>query len=101
MKKAKDRQDERAIISRFIEIYCQRQHGSKKRSLCISCQDLHDYALKRLEKCPYDPKPKCKHCPTHCYRGDYRDKIREVMKFSGIYYVKKGRIDWLFKYFMR
>ncbi|MCP4709781.1 MAG: nitrous oxide-stimulated promoter family protein [Planctomycetes bacterium] len=101
MKTANDRQNEREIITRFIEVYCRKQHGGKHRSLCVSCQDLLDYAMKRLEKCPYDPKPKCKHCQTHCYRGDYRDKIREVMRFSGIHYVKRGRLDWLIKYFMR
>jgi hypothetical protein len=46
-----------------------------------------------------DPKPKCKDCPVHCYKSEYRRRIKEVMRFSGIYFVKRGRVDWLIKYF--
>jgi len=45
------------------------------------------------------PKPKCKDCPVHCYKIEYRRRIKEVMRFSGIYFVKRGRVDWLIKYF--
>jgi hypothetical protein len=69
--------------------------------MCESCAELLEYALLRLEKCPFDPKPKCKDCKVHCYKDDYRQRIREVMKFSGIHFVKRGRLDWLFKYFLR
>ena len=31
---------------------------------------------------------------------EYRAKIKEVMRFSGIYFVKRGRLDWLVRYFM-
>jgi len=85
-------------LTRFIEIYCKQNHHTEK--LCKECADIHDYAEKRLELCPYDPKPKCKDCKTHCYSPIYRDKIRKVMKFSGMYMVKRGRIDLLFGYFM-
>ena len=91
---------ERKLLERFIEVYCQRNHGANGTAPCDECQDLLIYALKRLETCPYDPKPKCKDCTTHCYRPEYRDKIRAVMRFSGIYFVKRGRLDWLLRYFM-
>jgi hypothetical protein len=97
----KDRQKEQKIITRFIEVYCRKTHGPKKQDLCDNCGDLLEYALTRLRKCPYDPKPKCKECRTHCYRDGYRERIQEVMKFSGIHFVKRGRLDWLVKYFMR
>jgi hypothetical protein len=42
-----------------------------------------------------DPKPMCKHCPSHCYRPSYRARIREVMKFSGRKMVLSGRLDFL------
>jgi len=29
-----------------------------------------------------------------------RQRIKEVMKYSGKYYVKRGRLDWLVKYFL-
>jgi hypothetical protein len=90
---------ERRVLRSFIRVYCRNHHGTANE-LCADCADLQEYALKRLERCPYDPKPKCKKCPTHCYRPDYRRRIKEVMKFSGIYYVKRGRLDWLVRYFM-
>lgn len=83
----------------FIEVYCRHNHGMPKGLLCEECRDLLDYAHTRVAKCPYDPKPKCKDCPTHCYKPSYRQKIKEVMRFSGMHFIKRGRIDWLFKYF--
>ncbi|MBI9017184.1 MAG: nitrous oxide-stimulated promoter family protein [Phycisphaerae bacterium] len=88
------------IITRFIYVFCEKKPKSDKGCLCHDCQDLLNYATKRLSLCPYEPKPKCKDCNTHCYKSDYRVKIREIMKFSGIYHVKRGRLDWLFRYFL-
>jgi hypothetical protein len=59
-----------------------------------------EYARDRLIACPYDPKPKCKHCPTHCYKPAMRRRVREVMQFGGMHFVKRGRLDWLVKYFL-
>jgi hypothetical protein len=98
-KAAKHRTD-RQIITRFIAIYCGRHHPSGDDGLCDDCTELLDYALGRLQRCPMDPKPKCKDCPVHCYDPEHRRRIREVMKFSGIYMVKRGRVDWLVKYFL-
>lgn len=88
------------ILERFITVACRKQHGSPNGDLCADCGDLLRYALRKLERCPYDPKPKCKECPTHCFRPDYRQRIREVMRFAGIHYVKRGRVDWLVRYFL-
>ena len=90
---------ERQTLRKFIEAYCRHQHASRPGALCAECQDLWEYAEQRLEKCPLDPKPKCKDCPVHCYKPEYRQRIREVMKFSGIHFVKRGRLDWLVRYF--
>jgi len=90
---------ERKTLEKFVEVYCQHHHGSNG-SLCRECEDLLAYARDRLEKCPYDPKPKCKDCETHCYRPKYRDKIREAMRSSGMHFAKRGRIDWMIKYFI-
>ena len=43
--------------------------------------------------------PMCKKCETHCYAPGYRERIREVMRFSGLYMVKHGRLDLMFHYF--
>ncbi|MBN2326052.1 MAG: nitrous oxide-stimulated promoter family protein [Candidatus Omnitrophica bacterium] len=89
-----------AILNEFVRIFCKNNHERQTGDLlCDECRDLLDYARGRLAACPYDPKPKCKHCLTHCYRLPYREKMKAVMRFSGMYFVKRGRIDWLLKYF--
>ncbi|MBI4917381.1 MAG: nitrous oxide-stimulated promoter family protein [Acidobacteria bacterium] len=87
-------------LTRFIEVYCERKHAPAGGGLCPECRELLDYAEARLRACPYDPKPKCKACQTHCYAPERRQRIREVMKFSGMHFVKRGRIDWLVRYFL-
>jgi len=88
------------ILNKFVQVYCRGHHGAGGGALCEECQDLLKYARARVEKCPYEPKPKCKECPTHCYKPDYRQRMKEVMKYSGMYYVKRGRLDWLVRYFL-
>jgi hypothetical protein len=71
----------------------------KNLMLCPECSKFLRYGLTLRLRCPYDPKPMCKKCTTHCYKGEYKLKIREIMKFSGIYLVKHGRLDMLYYYF--
>jgi predicted amidophosphoribosyltransferase len=92
-------QRERIILRRFVQVYCRRKHATAA-GLCADCQDLLTYAEERLDRCPHDPKPKCKHCPTHCYQPEYRARIREVMRSAGMHFVKRGRLDWLLRYFL-
>lgn len=91
---------EKETLERFIEVFCRKNHFTMRGTLCPDCAELRDYARQRLEKCPYDPKPKCKDCSTHCYKPEYRSRIREVMRFSGMHFVRRGRVDWLVKYFL-
>ena len=88
------------VLKRFIDVYCTQHHNSQKKNMCDECGELFDYARTRLENCPHDPKPACKNCTTHCYKPEYREKIKDVMRFSGMYFVKRGRFDWLLKYFL-
>ena len=67
--------------------------------LCPDCQKLLTHGIAKLLQCTYDPKPMCKKCTTHCYAPGYRERIREVMKFSGLYLVTHGRFDMLMHYF--
>ncbi len=87
-------------VTKFVEVYCREHHTPNGGGPCEQCRDLLAYAKQRLTRCPYDPKPRCKDCRTHCYRPDYRKRMQEVMRFSGMHFVKRGRIDWLVKYFM-
>mgnify|MGYP001324586415 CR=1 FL=1 len=104
MIKAKRIAKDEKVIKAFIKIYCQQKHqknGALTNSggLCPSCQDMLAYALKRNDVCPLDPKPRCKKCVVHCYKPEMRERIKKVMKFSGQYYLRRGRLDWVYKYF--
>jgi hypothetical protein len=91
---------DRKILRAFVAVYCRGNHQPPDSALCPECADLLAYAVGRLAKCPLDPKPACKNCEVHCYRGDYRARIREVMRYSGIHFIKRGRLDWLLHYFL-
>ena len=105
------------VLADFISIFCRENHrdgtksifhirdaslrrsfGSKDVILCQDCQKLLNHGIAKLLQCPYDPKPMCKKCPTHCYAPGYRERIREVMRFSGLYLAKHGRVDLMIHY---
>jgi hypothetical protein len=111
----KEKADIRTLM-KFVEVYCRENHDGertlftfkkldleqiekKELRLCPDCTKLLAYGLTMRLKCPHDPKPMCKKCETQCYHRDYRSKIREVMKFSGLYLIKHGRVDMLYHYF--
>lgn len=74
---------EQQTVSCMIAIYCRQQHGGK-RQLCADCAALQKYALRRLEQCRYgEAKTSCELCPTHCYRSEYRQQIKAVMRYAG------------------
>ena len=99
------------ILAEFIRVFCNRRHGTqpkfiwnevdlgiKSPQLCDDCSKLLSYSVARRELCPLGPKPSCKNCEIHCYAPEYRQKIREVMKYSGKYLILHGRLDLLFHY---
>jgi hypothetical protein len=74
---------ERRTIEVMVRLYCSDQHGTNGQ-LCSECDELMDYALVRLEKCPFQAdKTTCANCPVHCYKPDMREKVRAVMRYSG------------------
>ena len=100
---------------KFIAVYCRKNHTGEKTPfsfskfdtkeiekneilLCQECTRLLAYGLTMRLKCPHNPKPMCKKCESQCYHGEYKSKIREVMRFSGMYLVKHGRLDMLYHY---
>ena len=112
-KKAKDIR----VLSDFISVFCREKHraeakdafsikderlrpvlGNKALVLCQDCRKLLSHGMVKLLLCPYDPKPMCKKCQTHCYAPGYRERVREVMRFSGRYLIKHGRLDLLLHY---
>ena len=77
------REQEKAMVSQMIFLYCKKKHKTKK-GLCQDCAELDRYARQRSEKCPFmETKTFCSNCKVHCYKPDMRERIREVMRFSG------------------
>lgn len=75
---------EKKTITLMIDIYCQKKHGNKKGELCDECKELLEYVHKRLSFCKFgENKSTCSRCPIHCYKKDMKEKVKEVMKFSG------------------
>jgi hypothetical protein len=67
----------------MVEIYCHDHHESKDE-LCPECSSLFDYAKMRLDKCPFqENKSTCGKCLIHCYQPQMREKVKEVMRYSG------------------
>ena len=76
------REREKETVSLMIRLYCRKKHGDKE--LCPACAELDAYARLRSDKCPFmETKTFCSNCRVHCYKKDMREKIREVMRFSG------------------
>lgn len=80
---AAKREKEKEIVSLMIALYCKKKHGGGE-GLCEECRELDTYAKLRSDKCPFmETKTFCSNCRIHCYKPDMREKIREVMRFSG------------------
>lgn len=81
----KKRQKEQMVVRKMIELYCKKNHpGKGGEGLCPACQQLFEYASDRSEHCPFmEQKTFCSNCRVHCYKPEMREKIREVMRFSG------------------
>lgn len=76
------REREKATVSLMIALYCRKKHGT--RTLCPDCAALDAYARQRSDRCPMmETKTFCSNCKIHCYRPEMRQRIREVMRFSG------------------
>ncbi|HSK09486.1 MAG TPA: nitrous oxide-stimulated promoter family protein [Vicinamibacterales bacterium] len=75
---------EKRTVRAMVEIYCRDLHGHRPGGLCAPCRELLSYSHARLDRCPYgEEKPSCKACPIHCYQPDPRERMREVMRYSG------------------
>ncbi len=75
---------ERDTIVKMSYLYCRKYHHSPKGTLCAECQELVDYALERLRRCPFqENKPTCAKCAVHCYKPAMREKVRTMMRHSG------------------
>lgn len=102
------------ILALFTSVYCRDHHEETRMPLddlpdslkaleryqcCSECLDFLQYAIERRLKCPLEEKPVCKDCKIHCFRPGHRERVREVMRYSGKSLIRRGRIDLLWHYF--
>lgn len=74
---AKKREKEKSIVTLMIKLYCKKHDD-------IDELDLLRYVNDRIDKCPMmEQKTFCSKCKIHCYRQEYREKIKKVMRYSG------------------
>lgn len=70
-------------VAVMIALYCRHHHG-KAGALCAACEELASYARERLTTCPFqEGKTVCSKCSVHCYRPEMRQRVKEVMRYSG------------------
>jgi len=96
----KKREKEKRTVTRMIKIYCRGKHGSSE-AICPECEELNNYAIHKTENCPFmETKTFCSKCKVHCYSPKMRDKIREVMRYSGprmLFYMPAEAIRHIFR----
>ena len=74
---------EAQTITVMIKKYCQDHHKPEVK-LCYGCDQLLEYAYKQLQHCPFqERKTTCEKCSVHCYKPEYRERIRKVMRYAG------------------
>ena len=110
----RERKDLR-ILAWFTAVYCRQHHAGPRAALavaddelrvlplrnypvCPDCAAFLTYAFERRLRCPLEAKPACKHCPVHCYKPGHRERVREIMRFSGRHLIRRGRLDLIFHY---
>jgi len=77
-----DLSQERDTLQAMIRLYCRQNHTPNP--LCKECSQIWSYAEERLEKCPFGfEKPTCQNCTVHCYKPEMRQRIKEIMRYSG------------------
>ena len=76
------REREKQLVPQMIALYCKKHHGGKR--LCPQCAALDRYARQRSDRCPFmETKTFCSNCKVHCYKPEMRQRIKEVMRYSG------------------
>ncbi len=74
---------EKDTLTAMLRIYCRDKHQADLE-LCTECGELFDYAYKRIDGCVLgNKKSTCAKCTIHCFKPEYRARIRKVMRYSG------------------
>jgi len=74
---------EKKTIDHMVRLFCRNLHKPEK-DICPDCREILDYSMKRLHRCKFqERKTTCANCKVHCYKPSMREKIKEVMRYSG------------------
>ena len=74
---------EKKTVAVMVRLYCAEHHPGGD-GICTDCVALLEYALARLDACPFgDDKPSCKACTIHCYKPEPREHMRTIMRAAG------------------
>jgi hypothetical protein len=69
-------------ITIMVTLYCRAHHA---KALCNDCQALIDHAQQKLDRCVFgQQKPACKKCTVHCYKPNFKQQAKVVMKETGM-----------------
>jgi len=89
-------------LKNFVQIYCHGKHLKEdiflnkkvlnyknisyelETNLCTKCEDVIDYSIQKLYKCPYEEKPRCRKCSSSCYEKPQWKAVAKIMMYSGI-----------------
>lgn len=75
---------EKRTAAVMVEMYCHAHHGTTGHALCDECQELLDYLMDRIRRCPFGKrKPPCPQCTSKCYPPKWNERVRTVMRYSG------------------
>ncbi len=104
-----------SVLGRFVALYCRDKHADRPKArftykgvddkvwrgieLCDECSKMLTHGTAKRLICPKEPKPYCKDCDIHCYGPGYRERVREVMRYSGRKMIMRGRIDMIYHYY--
>ena len=69
-------------ITIMVTLYCRKHHAT---ALCDECQAIIEHAQQKLDRCVFgQQKPACKKCPVHCYKPNFKQQTRTIMKETGV-----------------
>ncbi len=75
-------EEEKRVVAKMVEIYC--RHKEHNKCLCKDCNELLEYSFRCLSHCRQgNAKPPCRESTIHCYSPEMREKMRQVMRYSG------------------
>lgn len=68
------------LVGKMIDLYYQAEGTVKE----IPEARMRSYATKRLQHCRFgEAKTTCQKCPVHCYQANYRQQMKEIMRYAG------------------